>query len=163
MPLSPFPLIPSTTNYQSTTLPLYQSTTSQSTNLPSSALTVTLPVTGTIITGPDGFFAFPSDETAHYWLRVEKDGYTYGQREADIVRRHSAATNDIYLTPIDPAVTLCGSGGCTHESSDGVLQVEIPAGHPVGRGGDDHRHEFRACGISAERQPARRDVGDVCL
>jgi RHS repeat-associated protein len=95
---------------------------------PAAVTTVTLPVTGTVVTGPDGFFAFPADETAHYWLRVEKDGYTYGQREADIVREHSAATNAVYLTPIDSAVTPCDSGGCTHESSDGILQVEIPAG-----------------------------------
>jgi hypothetical protein len=32
-------------------------------------------------------------------LRAEKDGYTYGQREAEIVRKHSTAANNIYLTP----------------------------------------------------------------
>ena len=95
---------------------------------PSEVTTVTLPISGTVITGPDGFFAFPVGETGQYWLRVEKDGYTYGQREAEIVKEHSAATNEIYLTPVDPAVSYCDDGGCIHTSSDGVLQVEIPAG-----------------------------------
>jgi RHS repeat-associated protein/uncharacterized repeat protein (TIGR01451 family) len=85
-------------------------------------------ITGTIVTGPAGFFAFPLAETGHYWLRVEKEGYTYGQRAADVVRERSTATNEIYLTPIDPAVTYCDSSGCTHASSDGILQVEIPPG-----------------------------------
>lgn len=89
---------------------------------------VTDPVAGTIVTGPDGFFAFPVDATGHYWLRVEKAGFTYGQREAEIVRKRSSATNEIYLTPIDPAVTPCGPSGCSHVSADGQMQVTIPVG-----------------------------------
>jgi hypothetical protein len=86
------------------------------------------PVTGTISTGPDGFFAFPVDDTAVYRLRIEKEGYTYGQREAEIVRERSTATNAIYLTPLDLAVTTCDTAGCLHNSNDGLMQVEIPAG-----------------------------------
>lgn len=85
-------------------------------------------LSGTIITGPDGFFAFPVAQTGVYWLRVEKTGYTYAQRAVEIVRLHSTATNDLYLTPLDPAATLCDSSGCSHTSSDGALQVVIPAG-----------------------------------
>ena len=68
------------------------------------SVTVAEPITGTVVTGPDGFFAFPVDTTGRYWLRAEKDGYTYGQRDAEIVKERSLATNAIYLTPI-------GSGG----------------------------------------------------
>ena len=89
---------------------------------------VTTALPGTVVTGPDGFFAFPVADTGMYWLRVEKDGYTYGQREAEIVKERSTATNAIYLTPIDPAVTPCGPAGCSHTSSDGMLQVVVPPG-----------------------------------
>lgn len=100
--------------------------------LPGAAVTLAysggLAITGTIVTGPDGFFAFPLAETGQYWLRVEKEGYTYGQRAAEVVRERSTATNDIYLTPLDPVVTLCDDSGCNHTNSDGTVQVEIPAG-----------------------------------
>ena len=92
------------------------------------AYTGGLPITGTIVTGPDGLFAFPVAETGHYWLRVEKENYTYGQRAAEVVRERSSATNEIYLTPIDSNVTYCDDSGCLHVSSDGVLEVEIPPG-----------------------------------
>ncbi|MCW5844574.1 MAG: right-handed parallel beta-helix repeat-containing protein, partial [Caldilinea sp.] len=85
-------------------------------------------VTGTVITGPDGFFVFPLAETGRYWLRAEKDGYTYGQREAVVVQEQTTATNAIYLTPIDSALTPCDTQGCTHTSSDGRLQLVIPPG-----------------------------------
>jgi YVTN family beta-propeller protein len=74
-------------------------------------------VPGTIITGPDGFFAFPLPGTHIYWLRVEKDVYTYGQREVEVVGEHSTATDEIYLTPLDPAITYCDDAGCSHTSS----------------------------------------------
>lgn len=89
---------------------------------------VTDPLSGTVVTGPDGFFAFPVGETANYWLRVEKNGYTYGQRAAEIVRERSTPVNEIYLTPLDSALTLCGEAGCNHTSGDGQMKVEIPAG-----------------------------------
>jgi RHS repeat-associated protein len=87
-------------------------------------------ITGTVISGPDGFFAFPFNQTGIYWLRAEKEGYTYGQREIAVVRERSTATNEIYLTPIDSAVTLCENSTttCFHESSDGRMQVTIPPG-----------------------------------
>lgn len=85
-------------------------------------------IEGTIVTGPGGFFAFPVGETDHFWVRVEKNGYTYSQRAATVVREHSTATNEIYLTPIDPAVSYCDDSGCSHSSSDGVLEIEIPPG-----------------------------------
>ncbi|MCZ7570272.1 MAG: hypothetical protein M5U01_17040 [Ardenticatenaceae bacterium] len=85
-------------------------------------------VQGTVVTGPDGFFAFPADQTARYELRVDKAGYTYGQRVVEVVRERSAPVNEIYLTPLDPAVTTCDEGGCSHTSADGQMQVDIPAG-----------------------------------
>lgn len=85
-------------------------------------------ITGTIVTGPDGFFAFPFTETAVYWLRAEKDGFTYGQREVAAVKERSTAVNEIYLTPIDTAHTPCTETGCFHTSSDGNMQVIIPSG-----------------------------------
>lgn len=91
-------------------------------------------IPGTIITGPDDFFVFPVGETNTYWLRVEKDGYTYAQREVEIVRQHSTATNEIYLTPIDPAMTVCDAAGCSHTSSDDMLQVIIMAWEHEGVG-----------------------------
>jgi hypothetical protein len=88
----------------------------------------TTPISGTIITGPDGFFVFPVDETGVYWLRAEKEGFTYGQREAEIVREHSTPTNAIYLTPLDTAVTPCDGTGCFHTNSDGSIEIYIPPG-----------------------------------
>ncbi len=85
-------------------------------------------IAGTIITEPDGFFAFPVEETNTYWVRVEHDAYTYAQREVEIVRDHTTGTNDIYLTPLDSAVTFCDDTGCHHDSADGMMQVDIPAG-----------------------------------
>ena len=90
-------------------------------------------ITGTVVTGPDGFFAFPVADTAIYWLRAEKASYTYGQREAEIVKERSSATSNIYLTPLDPAVTTCPDSGCTHVNSDGSMQIIVPPGAiPVG-------------------------------
>ncbi len=43
-------------------------------------------IAGTIIIGPDGFFAFPVAETNTYWLHAEHDAYTYAQREVEVVR-----------------------------------------------------------------------------
>ncbi len=88
----------------------------------------TTEIAGTIVTGPDGFFSFPVSTTGHYWVSVEKDGFTNGQREVDIVRHHSTSVHDVYLTPIDTAVTLCDTTGCNHESSDGRIKISIPEG-----------------------------------
>ncbi|MCP5097172.1 MAG: hypothetical protein GY943_16620, partial [Chloroflexi bacterium] len=83
-------------------------------------------VNGTILTGPDGFYAFPVDTTGVYHLRFEKDNYTYGQREVTAVRERSTAVNELYLTAIDSALTLCDSTGCFHTSADGQMTVDIP-------------------------------------
>jgi hypothetical protein len=88
----------------------------------------TVPISGTVITGPDGFFAFPVALTGRYWLRAERAGYTYGQREAEVVLNQSVATNAIYLTSLDSSVTQCTSTGCSHTSSDNKLQLDIPSG-----------------------------------
>ena len=101
---------------------------SKFTPLAPAAVNVTSALSGTVVTGPDGFFAFPLAEAGDYWLRAEKDGYTYGQREAEVVQDRSTATNAIYLARLDPAETLCDEGGCTHTSSDGLVELEIPAG-----------------------------------
>lgn len=85
-------------------------------------------VPGAVVTGPDGFFAFPVADTGTYALRVEKNGFTYGQRMAQIVQERSTPTNDIYLTPMDPAVTQCTSAGCQHTSADGQMELIVPAG-----------------------------------
>ena len=90
------------------------------------SLTNTL--SGTIISGPDGFFAFPFADTGYYWLRGEKGGYTYAQRQFAIVKNRSQAANAIYLTPLDGALTPCDDQGCSHTSADGQMTVEIPAG-----------------------------------
>jgi plastocyanin len=104
----------------------------------------TTPISGTVVTGPDGFFAFPAEATGTYWLRVEKPGYTYGQREIDIVRERSTATNPIYLTPEDSAVTPCDNAGCSHVNSDDTLRLDIPPGAI----GDGQTAEMRATWFS---------------
>jgi RHS repeat-associated protein len=85
-------------------------------------------ISGTIVSGPDGFFAFPVSTSGTYWLRAERNGFTYGQREVFIVESRSTATNDIYLKPLDSAVTSCDAAGCVHTNSDHSLQLEIPPG-----------------------------------
>lgn len=85
-------------------------------------------VSGTIVTGPDGFFAFPVANTGVYWLRAEKEGFSYGQREAEIVSSRSTAMNDIYLTPLDTAVTTCDETGCVHNNTEGSIQLIVPPG-----------------------------------
>ena len=110
---------------------------------PAVAATFATPVTGTAITGPDGFFAFPVSETNIYWLRIEKDNFTYAQREAEVVREKSTATNAIYLTPLDTAVTPCDETGCTHTNSDNSIQLQIPPGAiPPGQTENIHATNF---------------------
>ncbi|MGB0384815.1 MAG: kelch repeat-containing protein [Ardenticatenaceae bacterium] len=92
------------------------------------AETFSRPLLGTVVTGPDGFFAFPVAQNGTYWLRSEKEGYTYAQRDAQVVLERSTATNAIYVTPLDSALTSCDESGCMHNSSDGSMQLEIPAG-----------------------------------
>lgn len=96
--------------------------------MPPRALALSTPVSGTVISGPDGFFVFPVAESGLYWLRVEKDGYTYAQRELSLARNHQTAADAVYLTPLDPALTPCDVAGCAHTNSDGSMQVVIPAG-----------------------------------
>ena len=91
-------------------------------------VSVTQPLSGTVLTGPDGFFAFPVLDTDTYWLRVEKSGFTYGQREAIVVPGQDIATNDIYLTPIDSNVMTCDDTGCNYASGDGQMKIDIPPG-----------------------------------
>lgn len=90
--------------------------------------TLSTPLSATLVTGPQGFYAFPVEATGTYALRFEKDGYTYGQREVAAIRQRSTAVSPVYLTPLDSAATPCDTAGCTHTSADGRLRVEIPAG-----------------------------------
>ncbi len=91
------------------------------------------PLPGVVVTGPDGFFAFPVGETEQYWLRVEKEGWTYAQREAEVVLERATPVNEIYLTQIDPVSALCTATGCSLESSDGMIRLVIPPGAIPGR------------------------------
>jgi len=95
---------------------------------PSHDLQVTTPLGNEVLTKADGTFAYPIPDTGVYWLRAEKDGYTYAQRDLDVVKNRSVATNAIYLTPMDTAMTPCDASGCTHTNSDGSIQIDIPAG-----------------------------------
>ncbi len=98
---------------------------------------------GVIVTGPEGFFAFPVDTTGNYSVRVEKDGFTYGQRLVGIVREKSTAMTHVYLTPLDPAVTPCDQTGCQHTSADSQMKLDIPAGAiPAGETLDIRATEF---------------------
>ena len=85
------------------------------------------PLTGTVVTGPDGFYAYPVATTGSYAVRYSKPGYTIGQREVTVVAGRSTATTAVYLTALDPARTPCDDLGCTHLSADGQLKVEVPA------------------------------------
>ncbi len=92
---------------------------------------VTEDVAGTLVSGPSGFYAFPIAETGIYALRIEKAGYTYGQREAAVVRGRSTAVNALYLTAItDTASIVTGPLTQTfvHTSTNGgaTIVVEIP-------------------------------------
>ncbi|MCC6608010.1 MAG: FG-GAP repeat protein [Anaerolineae bacterium] len=89
---------------------------------------VITPVVGTVVSGPDGFFAFPFDKTGFFTLHFEKDTFTYSQREVAVVRGRSTATNEIYLTPLDTAVETCGNSGCTYANSSDTIRLDIPAG-----------------------------------
>lgn len=89
---------------------------------------VTARVPGQLLTDNQGAFHFPVNDSGVYWIRAEKDGYTYAQRQVQIVTGLDTATDAIFLTPIDDETTNCTSTGCLHTSSDGSLQVEIPPG-----------------------------------
>ncbi len=88
----------------------------------------TATVIGTVLTGPDGFFAFPVERNGIYWVRIEKDGYTYGQREIATAEERTATSNTIYLTPLDSAAVTCDIAGCDYTNSDGSISVDIPPG-----------------------------------
>lgn len=107
---------------------LLRSTNYQTPLSPSTNLAVTTALDDEVYSQSDGSFAFPIPDTGVYWLRAEKDGYTYAQRQLEVVKGRSIATNALYLTPIDSTVTECGSAGCSHTNSDGSIQIEIPAG-----------------------------------
>ena len=123
-------------------------------------------VAGTIVTGPEGDFQFPVSETNIYWLRVEKDDYSYGQREVEVVRDRATATTDIYLTPLDTNVSYCDSTGCSHESADGLMQecaipysVLLVEDETFWRGPGLRSADRGLCGPYGLRG-ARRDAGD---
>lgn len=95
---------------------------------PSGDMGVTTPVPGEVTTDSNGAFTFPVSESGAYWLRADKNGYTYAQRQINITKGRGTATNAIYLTPLDSKVTSCTSTGCTHTNSDNSIQLVIPPG-----------------------------------
>ena len=88
-------------------------------------------VTGTVVTGPDGFYAFPIAASGTYALRFTKAGYTYSQREVAVIRERSTAVNAVYLTGLDTATTYLSypiTQTQVHTSADGKLRLEFPPG-----------------------------------
>jgi len=88
-------------------------------------------VTGTVVTGPDGFYAFPIVASGTYALRFTKAGYTYSQREVTVIRERSTAVNAVYLTGLDTATTYLSypiTQTQVHNSADGKLRLEFPPG-----------------------------------
>ncbi|MEM9774346.1 MAG: FlgD immunoglobulin-like domain containing protein, partial [Chloroflexota bacterium] len=85
-------------------------------------------IVGTVVSGPDGSFIFPTPETGLYWIRIEKDGFTHGQKEVEVVSGHTKLVSDIYLTPKDTATTMCDHTGCNHVNSDSSIIIDIPEG-----------------------------------
>lgn len=52
------------------------------------------------------------------------------EREVFVVLEHSTATNNIYLTPLDTAVTLCNEAGCVHNNSNSCISDYCPPAEP---------------------------------
>jgi RHS repeat-associated protein len=101
-------------------------------------------IEGTIISGPEGKFSFPTPETNEYWLTAEKEGFTYAQRILEVVKNGTASAAFLHLTPLQEAdlydlsgvatTSLDASGGSAEtegteeDGDDWSLEVIFPAG-----------------------------------
>jgi len=103
-------------------------------------------VQGKVYSDPHGKFVFPAPDTGRYLLTIEKQGYTYAQRWADVVATQDVHVKAAYLTPLDSAVSSIGPEGGTHNSSAGDIIVTIPPGAV------DHEIEVSATMLQADRE-----------
>ena len=109
-------------------------------------------VAGTAVSGPGGKFSFPAPATGRYWLTATRDGYTYAQRQVDIVAGRHASAGTLHLTPMVaaalfddldgdgayspgediPAITSAGglavAAGAQSDGTPWQIQVTIPPG-----------------------------------
>jgi RHS repeat-associated protein len=92
-------------------------------------------LSGTVITGADGAFSFPTPETATYWLLAKKDGYTYGQREIASTGGLDSAAGDIHLTPQVPAQLFNDTNGNgVFDNGEGITEIDENGGMAVASG-----------------------------
>ncbi len=97
------------------------------TNSPLNGATVTIDeVTGTALTNEQGKFSFPTPGTGDFKLTCHKTGYTIAQRKTSVVTTRNTAVDDIYLKPMDTAITTITNAGGIHTSANGKIIVTIP-------------------------------------
>lgn len=90
-------------------------------------------VSGVIFTNPDGAFRFPltipdDDPARTVCLTVTRAGYSWAQRVPLVRSGEERWVEDVFLMPLDPAVTEITPAGGTAVNSAGTVILEVPAG-----------------------------------
>jgi len=81
-----------------------------------------------VTTDAKGGYALPMTKPGLYVIDIQKPGYTYAVREAQLLAGHDGAVAPAYLTRLDSQYTPVGSLGGTATNSTGDVQVVIPPG-----------------------------------
>lgn len=84
-------------------------------------------VTGTVWTDAEGKYSFPSPGTGEFAITFNKEGYVLAQRMVSVVSTRDAWVELVFLTPIDPKITVITNAGGTHINSTGKVEITIPA------------------------------------
>ena len=74
-------------------------------------------------------------------LRIEAENYTFADKKFEILPGQVKHVGDVFLVPMDPATKVIGPEGGDYESSDGSVQISVPAGAV------DESHTFRSAGF----------------
>jgi RHS repeat-associated protein len=81
-----------------------------------------------VTTDAEGRYALPLIMPSFYVIDIQKPGYTYAVREAEVLAGHDGTVAPAYLSRLDSTYTPVGPEGGTATNSTGDVQVVIPAG-----------------------------------
>lgn len=99
-------------------------------DLPLAGAAVSAPgVSQTVHTDAAGRFALPVSGPGKYLVKIEKPGYTFVQRHAEVPLGQDTVVERAFLTPVDVKSTpVIAAAGGTASDSSGQVEVVIPAG-----------------------------------
>ncbi|MGA1824409.1 MAG: MopE-related protein [bacterium] len=97
------------------------------TEVPLEGASIKMADAGQMQTDAQGKFSFPTPNEGVYLILIEKEGYTYAQRQIVVKTSHDFAVEPVYLVPIDPVtanITPENGGVLINSTNDVQLHFE---------------------------------------